>query len=85
MKVISLNENPTPWQKIAKNAVKIASLNCAGLKPHFTDIQSDKHLLTADVIHLIETSIARDEEEPLQLKGYDSHFISIGNGKGIAT
>ena len=85
MKVISLNENPTPWQKQTQNAVKVASLNCAGLKPHFTDVQSDEHLLKADIIHLIETSISIAEEDQHQLKGYDSHFISIGNGKGIAT
>jgi hypothetical protein len=42
MKVISLNENLTTWQKQTQNAVKVASLNCAGLKPHFTDVQSDE-------------------------------------------
>ena len=55
------------------------------MKPHFTDVQSDEHLLKADIIHLIETSISIAEDDQLQLKGYDSHFISIGNGKGIAT
>ena len=85
MKVISLNKNPTPWQKHTKNAVKVTSLNCAGLKPNFTDVQSDEHLLKADIIHLIETSIGIAEEDQHQIKGCDSHFINIGNGKGIAT
>ena len=30
---ISINDNPTSWQRLNKKAVKIASLNCAGLKP----------------------------------------------------
>ena len=85
MKVISLNKNPTPWQKHNQNAVKVASLNCAGLKSHFTDVQSDEHMLEADIIHLIEKSISIAEEDQHQLNGYDSHFISIGNGKGIDT
>ena len=32
LKDISINENPTAWQKSCENAIKVASLNCAGLK-----------------------------------------------------
>ena len=85
MQSISLNANPTPWQRLAKNTVKVASLNCAGLMPHFTDIESDQHLMKADVIHLIETSINIADEDNFTITGFESHFISIGNGKGIAT
>ena len=34
LKEVSLNENPTPWIKQDQESVKIASLNCAGLKAH---------------------------------------------------
>ena len=85
LKEISINENPTDWQRLNKKAVKVASLNCAGLKPHFLDIQADKHLMKADIIHLIETSLDVDEENLLELAGYQPHFLNIGKGKGIAT
>ena len=85
LKEISLNENPTPWLKDIKNSIKVVSLNCAGLKPHFIDIQADEHLLKADVIHLIETSLDPSEINQFNLPGYLSHFINIGNGKGTVT
>ena len=85
LKLISLNENPTPWQNMTDDSVKVASLNCAGLKPHITDIRADEHLMKADIIHLIETSIDITEENLLNIKGYNSHFVNSGNGKGIAT
>ena len=82
---ISLNENQTPWLKPDKESLKVASLNCAGLKPHFPDIYVDEHLLKADIIHLIETSLDANDEHDFSLPGYNSHFLSIGNGKGIVT
>ena len=85
MKAVSLNTNLTPWLKEEKNSVKVASLNCAGLAPHFIDIQCDKHLMKADVIHLSETSIERDDEPDFSIDGYSSHYISIGNGRGLVT
>ena len=85
LKENSINENPTPWLKPDKDSIKVASLNCAGLKPHFADIQADEHLLQADIIHLIETSLDDTEIEEYTLPGYNSHFINVGNGKGIAT
>ena len=85
LKENSINENPTPWLKRDKNSLKVVSLNCAGLKPHFVDIETDGHLLQADVIHLIETSLKSDETGEFILPGYSSHSINIGNGKGIIT
>ena len=66
--------------------MKIASLNCAGLKAHFQDIQSDDRLLRADILHLIESSLTKnDTENDLILEGFDTEFITSGVGKGIAT
>ena len=85
MKQTSLNENPTPWLKSDTESLKVASLNCAGLKPHFADIYVDEHLLKADIIHQIETSLNAADENDFSLPGYNSHFLSIGNGKGMGT
>ena len=85
MKQTSLNENPTPWLKSDTESLKVASLNCAGLKPHFADFYVDEHLLKADIIHQIETSLNAADENDFSLPGYNSHFLSIGNGKEMGT
>ena len=41
LQTISINENPTPWHKLTEKAVKVASLNCAGINAHFIDIEVD--------------------------------------------
>ena len=85
MKSVAVNTNPSPWVKRDNNVVKIATLNCAGLSSHYSDIESDEHLRKADVIHLIETSIEKEKESNFSLSGFNSHCISIGNGKGLVT
>ena len=86
MNRVSINENPDAWSKETDNALKIVSLNCAGLKAHFHDIQTDDRLRKADVIHLVETSLKEAEDDcPFTLDGYQQKFIKNGNGKGIAT
>ena len=83
---ISFNRNPSHWHDEDDNLIKIASLNCAGLLPHLTDIRSDEKLLNADVIHLQETSLTHNvDTEELTINGYQGQFLSVGNGKGIAT
>ena len=85
LKEISLNENPTPWNRRI-NCVKIAFVNCAGLKAHFEDIKKDEKILKAHLLHVDETHIEEDSDvSGLQIDGFDSHFINVGNGKGIAT
>merc|ERR1712240_550937 len=63
MKSLSANTNPSPWQKVQHDALKIVSLNCAGLAPHFTDILNDEHVMNADIIHLSETSLMDQDEQ----------------------
>ena len=70
---------------LKSNIIKIASLNCAGLKSHFIDILVDETLLKADIIHLVETSLESNEANQWTIPGYSSQFINIGKGKGIAT
>ena len=51
---ISINNNPCHWMKETKNTIKILSLNCAGLKSHFIDIETDDRLKKADIVHFGE-------------------------------
>ena len=84
MNKISMNENPDPWRKKTENTLKIAALNCAGLKPHFEDIKTDDRLLNADLIHLIESSLTKeDDADEFILNGYKQSFMKMGQGKGI--
>ena len=85
LKKISLNENPTHWNK-RMESMKIAFVNCAGLVAHLADIKCDKKLLKADLLHLDETHIEEEFDEfAFQIDGFHSHFINCGNGKGVAT
>ena len=85
LKKISLNENPTNWNKRIEST-KIAFVNCAGLIAHLADIRCDQKLLKANILHLDETHIGEDfDESSFTIEGFDSHFINIGNGKGVAT
>ena len=65
----------------------MASLNIARLGPHMADLRIDPNLLKADVIHLCETWLLPDQEDDaqFQLDGYTAHFVSVGNGRGLAT
>ena len=83
----SLNENPGDWDKIVVGKIRVASLNIARLGPHMADLRIDPTLLEADIIHLCETWLQPDQEgeAQLQLQGYTAHFVSVGNGRGLAT
>ena len=66
---------------------RIAALNIARLQPHMPDLKIDPTLLKADLIHLCETWVSQDQEGAgvLELDGFVSNFVSVGNGKGIVT
>ena len=82
---MSINNNPTPWDSIGKHEIKVITINCAGLKAHMDDIKTDDKLLKADVIHVVETSLVVNEENTLEITGYDRHDCSVRNGMGIKT
>ena len=65
----------------------MASLNIARLGPHMADLRIDPTLLKADIIHLCETWIHPTQEgaAQFQLEGFSAHFVSVGNGRGLAT
>ena len=86
LEAISFNKNPSPWHERDGSSIKVASLNCAGLLPHLRDIRNDEKLQNANVLHLQETSVTKNINiEELSINGYQGHFFSVGNGKGIAT
>ena len=67
--------------------IRVASLNIARLGPHMEDLRIDPTLLKANIIHLCETWLQPDQEgaAQFQLEGYTAHFVSVGNGRGLAT
>ena len=86
LKQISFNNNPTPWHIKDQNTIKIGSVNCMGLLPHFRDIRKDSKLLNGHVLHLLETSLPADADtDDITIHGYKGRFLNIGNGKGIST
>ena len=80
---VSLNRNPGIW--MAKTGViRIASLNCAGLKAHIEDIKVDRKLLKADIILLQETSLDAKEVENFEIPSHPVQLnVRQGRGKGI--
>ena len=85
LRLRSWNENPSPWLIPDYKSLKIASVNCARLRPHFQYIQNDDRLTRADVIHLQETCLDPDTTSDLSIESYEEHFLNVGNGKGIAS
>jgi exonuclease III len=88
----SINENPSTWDREDSQAIKITSLNCARLKPHFKDIKADHTLKKSDIIHLQETWLEQDERDLSELTlsrsyyhPYRARHIRVGRGKGITT
>ena len=77
---ISFNRNPSPWHERCDRAIKIATVNCAGLLPHLRDIRKDQKLQEANVINLLETSLPSNADtEDLKINGYNG--IQAINGK----
>jgi exonuclease III len=82
---ISMNNNPSQWEKEDNKALKISSLNCRSLKKHHQDIISDAVLLKSDMICLQEIWLESDENiQPLMIPNYDLYLNSNGRGKGVA-
>ena len=82
---ISLNNNPSEWEKDDCETLKIISLNCRSLKKHYDDILSDALVIKSDIICLQETWLENDEiMEDLNIPDYNLYLNSNGNGKGVA-
>ena len=85
MEARSMNRNPTPWNNVNLRALRIGSLNCAGLQAHYADLKVDYSLLKADIIHLSETSLTGLGDCQYPLPGFDVDHCVVGNGKGVST
>ena len=83
---ISMNKNPTCWEREDEKVMKVSSLNCRSLNKHHQDLLTDAVLLKSDFIGLQEIWLNTDEmREDLQIPGYELYINSNGKGKGIAT
>ena len=72
------------WDSCSNATFKIATLNCAGLRSHFEDINCDDKLLKGDCLLFQETSL--NNEESLKIPNYrETFYTSFGKGKGVAT
>ena len=86
MNEISINNNPSNWNKETFRGLKISSLNCRSLRSKIEDIRKDYELCGSDIICLSETWLGEDDEvNDLQIEGYSLHVNSVGCGKGLAT
>ena len=86
LEAISINRNPGPWDLENQQAVKIATLNCAGFVAHKEDLKIDRKLLKGNILHLLETSIpSHFDNSGLQLPNKNNEFFNVAKGKGIAT
>ena len=86
LRSISYNKNPTPWSSKDERTLKVAFLNCAGLRGHIKDIKNDAFLLHSNVLEFVETSVPNNANtSELEIDGYNSHFLNIGRGRGAAT
>ena len=80
-----MNLNPTTWLLKAKDTIKIASLNCAGLKAHYEDIKADGNLLNADIILFQETSLLEVDYQEYPLPNHPHYIhVIISQGRGIS-
>ena len=85
LETISINKNPTRWEQLSEDELRVGSLNCRSLKKHHADIITDKDLLLCDIICLEETWLETgDQTEDLDIPGYQLHSNFSGRGKGIA-
>ena len=78
---ISINRNPSPWDKDDQTLTKVVYLNVRSIKNKFDMITSDYSLLNADIILLNETWIDR-EDINITLDGYKVSLNGGGRGRG---
>ena len=82
---ISINNNPSAWDKNHDWSLKISLLNCHSLADKIHDLRSDEVILKSDVICLTETWLMSNVvSESLAIPGYELHLNSSGRGKGVA-
>ena len=83
---ISVNENPSVWEREYKWCLKIAALNCQSLKDKLANLRVDKILMMGDVLCLSETLLLDDTAHvELDLPPYELSLNSVGAGKGVAS
>ena len=71
-----------------EDQIKIVCLNIQNMIHHFEDLKHHHKILEHNLIFLSETWLSNvstcNTSHPYQLDNYSSHFVNIGNGKGLA-
>ena len=82
---ISINRKPRIWMSESQGVLRICSMNCAGLRAHFKDIQADERLLKADILLFQETSLNVDDQHDFVIVSHPVQFhVKNGRGKGVS-
>ena len=66
----------------ASDDTYITFLNARSLRKHHEDITEDEELMKSKVIGIAETHL--NEDEIVNLEGYEGHTVNAGKGKGVA-
>ena len=83
---VSINKNPSVWEKTDDTRIRLSFLNCRSIKNKFKHIAADESLMKSDVIMLSETWLdPKQEEQDYQLENFSANFVSEGRGRGIAS
>ena len=61
----------------------VTFLNARSLRKHQEDIVIDEDFMKSDIIGIAETHL--NENETVELDGFDGNFVNDGKGKGIAS
>ena len=87
MNKISINNNPTPWEKVSESHVlKVSYLNTRSIKNKFICIETDESLLKSDLMILSETWLDKKEDcNSINLSNYEVSLCGGGRGQGMAS
>ncbi len=80
---VSVNNNPSPWDKEDQMSTKLVFLNTRSIKNKFEMIKTDHNLLKAEVILLTETWL-NEGDQNVHLEGYRTSLLGGGRGGGTA-
>ena len=77
---------PCNGKSLLPNELKIFGCNIRSLPAHQKDIILEPCISEADVILLQQTCLSKnDMENEFVINGFENHFVTIANGKGVVT
>ena len=80
---ISINHNPSTWDKKANGIIKVCFFNARSIKNKFQNIKYDYNLNKADCLMLSETWVGEDDcLDIYKLDGFKTNFLFGNRGRG---